>query len=149
MNGDLCTVFLFTLFLNIIKIFDKIVSSELRCFIKKSPDKRDFLIGWGGWVRTNEWRYQKPLPYHLATPQQRCDFQIKYGALGEIRTHDPCLRRAILYPAELQAHCLCPKIGGIIQDIFDKCKSFLSIYALRERHTRYDGWLRAAFPAIP
>ena len=27
-----------------------------------------------------------------------------YGALGEIRTHDPCLRRAILYPAELQVH---------------------------------------------
>ena len=25
------------------------------------------------------------------------------GALGGIRTHDPCLRRAILYPAELQA----------------------------------------------
>ena len=27
-----------------------------------------------------------------------------FGALGEIRTHDPCLRRAILYPAELQVH---------------------------------------------
>ena len=24
------------------------------------------------------------------------------GALGGIRTHDPCLRRAILYPAELR-----------------------------------------------
>ena len=23
------------------------------------------------------------------------------GALGGIRTHDPCLRRAVLYPAEL------------------------------------------------
>ena len=31
----------------------------------------------------------------------------KDGALGGIRTHDPCLRRAILYPAELQAHCFC------------------------------------------
>lgn len=27
--------------------------------------------GWGGWIRTNEWRYQKPLPYHLATPQRK------------------------------------------------------------------------------
>ena len=27
-----------------------------------------------------------------------------YGAPGEIRTHDPCLRRAVLYPAELRAH---------------------------------------------
>ena len=24
------------------------------------------------------------------------------GALGGIRTHDPCLRRAVLYPAELR-----------------------------------------------
>ena len=26
-------------------------------------------IGWGGRIRTSAWRYQKPLPYHLATPQ--------------------------------------------------------------------------------
>ena len=30
--------------------------------------------GWGGRIRTCAWRYQKPLPYRLATPQQeeRC-----------------------------------------------------------------------------
>ncbi len=28
------------------------------------------IIGWGGRVRTSEWRNQNPLPYHLATPQQ-------------------------------------------------------------------------------
>jgi hypothetical protein len=28
------------------------------------------VLGWGGRVRTCEWRHQKPLPYHLATPQQ-------------------------------------------------------------------------------
>lgn len=28
--------------------------------------KRD---GWGGRIRTLECRYQKPMPYHLATPQ--------------------------------------------------------------------------------
>ena len=27
--------------------------------------------GWGGWIRTNECRHQKPMPYHLATPQQK------------------------------------------------------------------------------
>src|ERR1044072_7528898 len=25
--------------------------------------------GWGGWIRTNECRFQRPVPYHLATPQ--------------------------------------------------------------------------------
>ena len=29
-----------------------------------------FFRGWGAWIRTREWRYQKPLPYRLATPQQ-------------------------------------------------------------------------------
>src|SRR5688572_27101364 len=29
-----------------------------------------FLKSWGGRIRTLEWRYQKPLPYRLATPQQ-------------------------------------------------------------------------------
>lgn len=39
----------------------------------------------------------------LTTWRQPKDALQKNGALGEIRTHDPCLRRAILYPAELQA----------------------------------------------
>ena len=30
----------------------------------------------------------------------------KFGAPGAIRTHDPCLRRAVLYPAELRARGL-------------------------------------------
>ena len=28
------------------------------------------VAGWGGRIRTYDARYQKPLPYHLATPQQ-------------------------------------------------------------------------------
>lgn len=28
--------------------------------------------GWGGRIRTCEWRHQKPLPYRLATPQREC-----------------------------------------------------------------------------
>ncbi len=35
--------------------------------------------GWGGRIRTYDTRYQKPLPYHLATPQQR---GAKYAAGG-------------------------------------------------------------------
>src|SRR6185503_9345115 len=27
-------------------------------------------IGWGGRIRTYECRFQRPVPYHLATPQQ-------------------------------------------------------------------------------
>ena len=27
------------------------------------------VVGWGGRIRTSEWRDQNPLPYHLATPQ--------------------------------------------------------------------------------
>ncbi len=29
------------------------------------------VVGWGTWIRTREWRHQKPLPYRLAIPQQR------------------------------------------------------------------------------
>ena len=32
--------------------------------------KVPYLYGWGGWIRTSGTRYQKPLPYHLATPQR-------------------------------------------------------------------------------
>ena len=29
--------------------------------------------GWGGRIRTSACRYQKPVPYRLATPQCACD----------------------------------------------------------------------------
>ena len=32
-------------------------------------DISDGNLGWGGRIRTYGTRYQKPLPYHLATPQ--------------------------------------------------------------------------------
>ena len=35
-----------------------------------SPYKIWGVLGWGGRIRTYDTRYQKPLPYHLATPQQ-------------------------------------------------------------------------------
>lgn len=46
---------------------------ELDFIIKKQglkPKFKSFICGgWGGWIRTNECRHQKPMPYHLATPQ--------------------------------------------------------------------------------
>ena len=38
---------------------------------QRPEGRRLFLPGWGAGIRTPEWRYQKPLPYHLATPQCR------------------------------------------------------------------------------
>ncbi len=45
------------------------VASDLRVF------------GWGARIRTWECRYQKPMPYHLATPQQAAG--CNYQAAGE------------------------------------------------------------------
>ena len=33
-------------------------------------EKMAVWTGWGARIRTWECRYQKPMPYHLATPQQ-------------------------------------------------------------------------------
>src|SRR5215472_15672115 len=34
----------------------------------RKPPVETALAGWGGRIRTSEWRNQNPLPYHLATP---------------------------------------------------------------------------------
>ena len=39
----------------------------------------------------------------------------KIGAPGEIRTHDLCLRRAALYPAELRVPCVVSYDLGIVR----------------------------------
>src|SRR5579872_544149 len=36
---------------------------------KNNHNIRYLDVGWGGRIRTSEWRNQNPLPYHLATPQ--------------------------------------------------------------------------------
>ena len=72
---------------------------------KSKAIKPRFLTGWGGKIWTREWGSQSPLPYRLATPQS-LDIDmvgsISSGAFEGIRTPDPRLRRAMLYPAELQ-----------------------------------------------
>ena len=43
-------------------------------------------IGWGGRIRTCEWRHQKPLPYHLATPQQSAAYSRTVAGVKPPRT---------------------------------------------------------------
>lgn len=43
-------------------------------------------------------------------------FSCVYGGPDAIRTHDPCLRRAVLYPAELRIHTLILACGRTIGD---------------------------------
>ncbi len=40
-----------------------------RCHLRIRPLSSRASHGWGGRIRTSEWRDQNPLPYHLATPQ--------------------------------------------------------------------------------
>ena len=54
--------------------------------------------GWGGRIRTCEWRHQKALPYHLATPQQACCKQANLRLLAA-SIGDEILRRNNLMPS--------------------------------------------------
>jgi hypothetical protein len=51
----------------------KLVTQALRVFaahwLAQPKLAKPAKAGWGGRIRTCEWRHQKPLPYHLATPQ--------------------------------------------------------------------------------
>lgn len=46
-------------------------NAEYRLPEVRTPGYTIDFPGWGGWIRTSAWRYQKPLPYRLATPQHR------------------------------------------------------------------------------
>ena len=44
--------------------------AQLRSKLIRNVQRKKFAKnGWGGRIRTCAWRYQKPLPYRLATPQ--------------------------------------------------------------------------------
>ena len=98
-------------------------------FSQQTYKKSHKTTGWGGRIRTCGCWNQNPMPYHLATPHRFCGVAILYGVIEEdrtldlqshnlafyqlnydhqiigapsrIRTCDLCLRRALLYPAEL------------------------------------------------
>jgi hypothetical protein len=40
------------------------------------------VAGWGGRIRTSEWRNQNPLPYHLATPQNAAGIPAGDGTIA-------------------------------------------------------------------
>src|ERR1700719_821700 len=45
------------------------VTSAILAPCRRASGARRHETGWGGRIRTSEWRDQNPLPYHLATPQ--------------------------------------------------------------------------------
>ena len=45
--------------------------------------------------------------HHISRRMKNGDFELKNGAPGGTRTHDPLLRRQMLYPAELPEHIFC------------------------------------------
>lgn len=55
----------------LIKCFEfRVLSFELGVFAKlETQNSKLRRIGWGGRIRTYECRFQRPVPYHLATPQ--------------------------------------------------------------------------------
>ena len=56
--------------------------------VKMSPEDSS-LRGWGGGIRTPECRYQKPVPYHLATPHHRPALTDHYPGLVSKGTFAP------------------------------------------------------------
>ncbi len=57
------------------------------------------VCGWGARIRTWEWRYQKPLPYRLATPQRSS----RYIASSQIGCKRTRLHSPDLSPQELRS----------------------------------------------
>ncbi len=66
------------------------------------PNNLTVNFGWGGGIRTPECRRQRPVPYHLATPQSE---QVQQSSSGQVLSppatipkSSPLLKRATLYP---------------------------------------------------
>ena len=50
--------------------------------------------------------------HHISRRMKNGDFELKIGAPGGTRTHDPLLRRQMLYPAELPEHVQTSCVSG-------------------------------------
>src|SRR6267378_5593746 len=61
------------------------------------------LLGWGGWIRTNECRFQRPVPYHLATPQIESEFKERTNEITH-RLSRAGIRSETLYHRAISAN---------------------------------------------
>jgi hypothetical protein len=60
---------------------------------------------WGGRIRTSEWRLQRPLPYHLATPQQEsCGYSTMSGVESPLDGFAPCRDNSVPNRQEYRLH---------------------------------------------
>lgn len=66
---------------------------DCRNFMQLVDIARNGRAGWGGRIRTCEWRYQKPLPYHLATPQRGATLVGRKGSGKSTKQSKCCLPR--------------------------------------------------------
>ena len=74
-------------------------------FVRKRSWLLDLANGWGGRIRTYDTRYQKPMPYHLATPQSVWIVQFS----DQVSGNQPCScvwrRQNVAYsPNDAQEH---------------------------------------------
>ena len=68
--------------------------------------------GWGGRIRTSEWRDQNPLPYHLATPQHLSARGKACGRASYSRVSLAARARGVMHGRHVQAprHITAPAI---------------------------------------
>ena len=61
-------------------VHERAVQSRGGCEPPATGSTTSGRLGWGARIRTWEWRYQKPLPYHLATPHRGPGLSRRRGA---------------------------------------------------------------------
>jgi hypothetical protein len=93
--------------------------------------------GWGGRVRTCEWRHQKPLPYHLATPQHFRPANAGCAPLARLSARGK--------PVSLK----CPKGGGAHSHPRRALRRLRSSAVRQSRGPHRSGWLRLRSCAAP
>ena len=66
-----------------IRSFEETCEMDSQLSGKRNDFSENDTAGWGGRIRTYGTRYQKPLPYHLATPQQSEDCYSRFITLHQ------------------------------------------------------------------
>ena len=86
-----------------LRLFPRTLFSRLRHSSESHRSRTRYGVprtGWGGRIRTYKWRLQRPLPYHLATPQEN-----SFAPQLVPRSHQLILRSHQLVP---RSHQLVP-----------------------------------------